>query len=102
MIRSLNTAAGYALAFAAVGAALAAGILMRDVLEPGVFPPFLVAVTVSALYGGVGPAMLATALSMFASYYVFLEPLYSFAANDSAFSRLVSPPTQPTEVMCRG
>ena len=90
MIRSLNTAAGYALAFAAVGAALAAGILMRDVLEPGVFPPFLVAVTVSALYGGVGPAMLATVLSMLASYYVFLEPLYSFAANDSALSRLVS------------
>ena len=75
MNRSL-TAAGYAIAFTAVGAALAAALLLRDVLEPGVFPPFLVAVTVSALYGGVGPALFATVLSLLASYYVFLAPLY--------------------------
>jgi signal transduction histidine kinase len=88
--RSLTAAAGYAIAFTAVGAALAAALLLRDVLEPGVFPPFLVAVTVSALYGGVGPALLATVLSLLASYYVFLAPLYSFAFDQSGLSRLLS------------
>ncbi len=89
MNRSLTPAAGYAIAFTAVGAALAVAFVLRDVLEPGVFPPFLVAVTVSALYGGVGPALLATVLSLLASYYVFLAPLYSFALDESGLSRLL-------------
>jgi signal transduction histidine kinase len=87
--RPLTASAGYAVALAAVGAALVSALLLRDVLEPGVFPLFLVAVTVSALYGGVGPALLATVLSLLASYYVFLAPLYSFAFDQSGLSRLL-------------
>jgi signal transduction histidine kinase len=87
--RSLSALTRYGVALAAVGTALATAFLLRDVLEPGVFPPFLVAVTVSALYGGVGPALLATGVSLAASYWLFLVPLYSFASDESELSRLL-------------
>ncbi len=89
MTRPLSAWTTYAIAVAAAAAGLATAFLLRNVLEPGVFPPFLVAVTVSALYGGVGPALVTTALSLVASYVFLLAPLYSFASDESGLSRLL-------------
>lgn len=89
MQRSLSALMRYAVALAAAGAALLAAYLLRDVVEPGVFPPFLVAVTVAALYGGVGPALVATAVSLVLSYWFFLAPLYSFGWDQQGLSRLL-------------
>jgi len=87
--RSLSASMRYAVAIAAAGAALFAAYLLSDVVEPGVFPPFLVAVTVAALYGGVGPALVATAISLVVSYWFFLAPLYSFGWDEQGLSRLL-------------
>jgi signal transduction histidine kinase len=87
--RSLSALTRYAVALVAAGAALLIAFSLRDVLEPGIFPPFLVAVTVAALYGGVGPALVATAVSLAASYWFFLAPLYSFAWDQQGLSRLL-------------
>jgi diguanylate cyclase (GGDEF)-like protein len=48
-------------------------LLSWPLMEPSIFL-FLVAVTVSALYGGLGPGLLATVLSALASNYFFLKP----------------------------
>jgi diguanylate cyclase (GGDEF)-like protein len=47
--------------------------LSWPLMEPSIFFLFLVAVTVSAHYGGLGPGLLATALSALASNYFFLK-----------------------------
>jgi diguanylate cyclase (GGDEF)-like protein len=49
-------------------------LLSWPLMEHSVFFLFFAAVTVSALYGGLGPGLLATVLSAFASNYFFLEP----------------------------
>jgi diguanylate cyclase (GGDEF)-like protein len=49
-------------------------VLSWPLMEPSVFFLFLVAVTVSAHYGGLGPGLLATVLSALASNYFFLKP----------------------------
>jgi signal transduction histidine kinase len=87
--RSLSALPRYAVALVAAGAALLIAFTLRDVLEPGIFPPFLVGVTVAALYGGLGPALVATVVSLAASYWFFLAPLYSFAWDDQGLSRLL-------------
>jgi C4-dicarboxylate-specific signal transduction histidine kinase len=50
---------------------------------------FLCAVMLSAWFGGVGPGLLATALSAFAFYYYFLPPIYSLGAKPDEIPRLV-------------
>ncbi len=89
MQRSLSASTRYIVALAAAGTALVVAYFLRDVLEPGIFPPFLVAVTVSALYGGVGPGLLTTALSLAASYWLFLMPLYASVWDEQGLSRLL-------------
>jgi PAS domain S-box-containing protein len=42
----------------------------------------------SAWYGGVGPALLATALSAFAFHYFFLPPMYSFGLRHGEIPKL--------------
>ena len=49
----------------------------------------LCAVMLSAWFGGVGPGLLATALSAFAFYYYFLPPIYSLGAKPDEIPRLV-------------
>jgi C4-dicarboxylate-specific signal transduction histidine kinase len=49
---------------------------------------FLCAVILSAWFGGVGPGLLATALSAFAFYYYFLPPIYSLDAKPGEIPRL--------------
>ena len=58
----------YGLAGLTVGSALAAMAALRSLLNPTAFTLFLAAVTVTALYAGTGPAVLAAALSIFGSY----------------------------------
>src|SRR5713226_9266937 len=50
---------------------------------------FLCAVIFSAWFGGVGPGLLATALSALAFYYYFLPPIYSLDAKPGEIPRLV-------------
>jgi C4-dicarboxylate-specific signal transduction histidine kinase len=50
---------------------------------------FLCAVILSAWFGGVGPGLLATALSALAFYYYFLPPIHSWDAKPGEIPRLV-------------
>jgi K+-sensing histidine kinase KdpD len=52
--------------------ALALMVLMRPLMEHSVFFLFLAAVAISALYGGLGPGLVATALSTVACDFFFL------------------------------
>ena len=68
---SRQTVVGYALAV--VGPALATGVdlLLKPLIFPSVTPPFVLAVAVASLYGGVGPGALASLLSLAALSYWF-------------------------------
>jgi len=50
---------------------------------------FLCAVILSAWFGGVGPGLLATALSALAFYYYFLPPIHSLDAKPGEIPRLI-------------
>ncbi len=50
---------------------------------------FLCAVMLSAWFGGIGPGLLATALSALAFYYYFLPPIYLLGAKPGEIPRLV-------------
>jgi C4-dicarboxylate-specific signal transduction histidine kinase len=50
---------------------------------------FLCAVILSAWFGGVGPGLLATALSALAFYYYFLPPIHSLDAKPGEIPRFV-------------
>jgi K+-sensing histidine kinase KdpD len=68
--------------------ALVLMVLMRPLLEPSVFFLFLAAVTISALYGGLGPGLAATALSGLASHYFFLKPPFALFSSPEGALRL--------------
>ena len=48
---------------------------------------FFLAVIVSSLYGGKGPALLSVGLSALAFYYFFLPPLFQLSAKPSSYLR---------------
>jgi C4-dicarboxylate-specific signal transduction histidine kinase len=50
---------------------------------------FLCAVILSGWFGGVGPGLLATALSAIAFYYYFLAPIYSWGAKPAEMPRFL-------------
>jgi transcriptional regulator with PAS, ATPase and Fis domain len=56
-------------------------------LEAAPVSVFLCAVMVSAWFAGVGPGLLATALSSLSFYYCFLPPAYSFAVKTAHMPR---------------
>jgi PAS domain S-box-containing protein len=69
----------YGLAVACVAIAFAiAFVLEQHDFHRGAIPLFLLAVALSAWYGGIGPAMLAIVLSTLSFDYFFAEPLYTF------------------------
>src|SRR5579864_5024740 len=51
---------------------------------------FTAAILASAMLGGLGPGLLATGLSAFASAYLFLSPVFSLeVASDERMARLI-------------
>ena len=64
----------YALAVALSVVAFLLMVLLRPLMEPSIFFLFLAAVCISALYGGVGPGLVATVLSALACDLFFLPP----------------------------
>jgi PAS domain S-box-containing protein len=70
-------------AIAAVAAAVAAGSMLQQVGGNAPMVPLLLCgVLFAAWLGGLGPGLLATALSVLAFDYFFLPPLYSLAVQD--------------------
>jgi len=67
----------YGVALLSVALAVGTNLLFNPYLAPTLTPPFFAAVMVSAWYGGLGPGLLATALSTLAINYFLVEPLYS-------------------------
>ena len=64
----------YGLAVGLSALALLLVVLLGPLIELGVFFLFLAAVTISALYGGLGPGLVATVLSALASTWYFPKP----------------------------
>src|SRR4051794_12422192 len=78
----------YSLASGAAILALLLTLLMRPILHEPLFSLFYVAVLVSSWYGGLGPGLLATALSiLLADYYVF-PPVGILVFDADTFIRL--------------
>ena len=72
----------YLVAVLAVAAAVIAGMLVDRFLHSAPFVSlFLCAVLVAAWLGGVGPGVLATALSILAFQYFFIPPIYSIVVG---------------------
>jgi signal transduction histidine kinase len=72
----------YAVAVLAVAVALAATMLDEPYLTPQYSLLFFAAVLFSAWFGGLGPGLLATALSSVALDYFFIPPRYSLGHFD--------------------
>jgi K+-sensing histidine kinase KdpD len=82
--------ARYAMAVLSVVVALVTGLLLNRFLETAPFVSlFLCAIMVTSWYGGVGPGLFATALSILAFDYYFLPPIHSVAAALKDIPRLV-------------
>lgn len=64
----------YGLSASLSAAALALMVLLRPLMEHSIFFLFLAAVSVSAIYGGLGPGLAATVLSTIAAGLYFLPP----------------------------
>ncbi|MDB4950771.1 MAG: Chemotaxis protein methyltransferase CheR [Gemmatimonadetes bacterium] len=78
----------YALAVLGVATALAVAWLLRAWLGTSVFSPFLAAVVLAAWYGGRGPGLLASALSVPAIDYFLLEPHLSVVITPDGVVKL--------------
>src|SRR5438067_8618085 len=64
----------YGGAVATVALALVLTLLLWPMIQPRLFPLFVAAVMVSAWYGGLGPGLLATALTVVVIDHFFLPP----------------------------
>jgi PAS domain S-box-containing protein len=74
----------YGLAVVATAVAVTLGLLLRPLIHPSVLSPFLLAVAVAALYGGIGPGVVASLLSVAALSYWFFPPLHALGIATSA------------------
>lgn len=84
LLTRLSAIRSYGLALLSVAAALGGALLMeRFHLRDVEVPLFLIAVSVSAWYGGTGAAILALALSCIGFDYFFVQPLYSLFISRS-------------------
>jgi len=82
--------ARFGIALVAVGAATLLTFLLRPFLERGIFALYFAAVMASALYGGLGPGLLATVLSLLISDFFFITPTFSLAVHSADdFAQLV-------------
>ena len=74
---------GYAVAIAATVAVVVLRLLLSRVLgDSAYFFPFVIAVTVSAWYGGLKPGLLSTALGALAAIFFFVPPHYTLNISD--------------------
>jgi PAS domain S-box-containing protein len=69
----------YPLAVVAVAAATVVAWLLSPLLGPLIFPAYFAAVILSAWYGGVGPGLVTTGLSVLAASFFLLEPRFRFS-----------------------
>ena len=67
--------AAYTLAVVATALATGVNQLLRPWVYPSVTPPFILAVAIASVYGGVGPGALATLLSLGALSYWYFPPI---------------------------
>ena len=76
----------YALAVASVVLAVCIRLALRPVLGPERFPlpTLLTAIVFSAAYCGLGPSILALVFAVFAAFYFFTTPVFSFRLENSA------------------
>src|SRR5713101_3862692 len=79
----------YGIAVLSVAAALIVSRWPPLHLQEAPVSLFLCAVMLSAWFGGIGPGLLATALSALAFYYYFLPPIYLLGAKPGEIPRLV-------------
>src|SRR6202171_1257962 len=79
----------YGIAVLSVAAALIVSRWPPLHLQEAPVSLFLCAVILSAWFGGVGPGLLATALSAIAFYYYFLAPIYSWGAKPAEMPRFL-------------
>ncbi len=70
--------AGYLLAAGLTGLTLLARVLIGQYFEFPTMIVFVIPITLSAYWGGLGPGLLATLLSALGADYFLLPPLYSF------------------------
>ena len=87
--KEAEIAARYALAVAATAAAVLVGKLLQPFISLSVSPPFLLAVAVAALYGGIGPGAIASLLSAAAMDYLFFPPLHALSTAPGDAARLI-------------
>ncbi len=80
----------YGLAMFLSGAALLGTLLLAPLIGQSIFPLFLAAVMVSAWYGGLGPGLLATAVSALVSLYALLPPYFSLGLTLETGVRLAA------------
>lgn len=75
---------GYAVAIAATLAVVVLRLLLSSILgDSAYFFPFVIAVTLSAWYGGLKPGLLSTVLGAFAAIFFFVPPFYTLQIADS-------------------
>lgn len=75
---------GYGLAIVSVGVALGASLLLEHFhFRAPAGSHLMLAIAISAWYGGRGPAVLSLILSCVAMVYFFIEPFYSFGIATS-------------------
>ena len=80
---------GYGIAVLSVASALLISRLPAVHLQDAPVSLFLCGVILTAWFGGVGPGLLATALSALAFNYYFLPPIYSLGPKPEEIPRLV-------------
>lgn len=81
----MRAASGYVLALGAVSTALAVRLMLIGLLAyQGPFLPFVLAVMITATFGGRGPGLLATTISLLAVWYFFLPIANSFVLKNPA------------------
>src|SRR5207237_9722067 len=78
----------YAAAVGAVAAATAFTFLLRGLMGPSISLLFFPAVILTAVYGGYGPALLATVLSTASLAFFFVPPIFSFEVGTDYIIRL--------------
>lgn len=74
---------GYAVAIAATLAVVLFRLLLSRFLgDSAYFFPFVIAVTLSAWYGGLTPGLLSTVIGALAAIFFFVPPYYSLTISD--------------------